>query len=150
MSTATELAVIEPSGYQALVPSDSLREALIENYGSEDAIPEITENDLSTVSTPKPDRDGNVIWRVPGVGADEDTEAIEGILVHVQRKGTLWPTLELSPKGTRPVLTTNDFVIARKVEPDKDFPDLIADKIEACKIDDDEVGPRYDWKKLAG
>lgn len=89
---------------------------------------------------------GGTTWQIEHPdGEEENCKAIEGVIVYVQKRGTLWPSDEMG-QNTKPVLVTDDLVTARQVGP---IPDDMIDDLEPYRIGEDDDGTAiYDWEKL--
>lgn len=122
--------------FMALRPDSDIREALDANLrGGESIRP----GDLPRVPTPA---GGGKVWNWTDTGNNEQTaKSIDGLLVYVGYRGTLWGSEEPQGKAS-PVLVSYDLVNAIRVN--DDIGDLDAEVLESCRIGD----RLYDWRKL--
>lgn len=87
-------------------------------------------SDLPRVGMPT---GGGKAWSwVDGDGNDQTAKTITGLLVGVGRRGTLWPTTELS-KDSKPLIVSNDLKTGLIVG--SDYGDLDRKAIDACRIE---------------
>lgn len=123
-------------GYLALRPDSEIAEALAANLVAGESV---SASDLVRVKTPS---GGGKTWQyVDAAGVEREEKAIVGILVAYVPVGTLWGG-DQPTKGELPVLVTNDFVTARRVN-DK-LGNLDGELLEQARIGD----RLYDWQKL--
>lgn len=135
----TELAIIEPTEFISLDPTNGAMQAYKENCEGEP----FTQSDLIRIKTPSA---GATKWTVPLDSGEEQWDEVEGILVYTARQGTLWASEE-SIGGDPPVLISRDMMTARN-EFNVEIPDNLAEGIASAEIGEDELGKIYSWPKL--
>jgi len=127
---------IEASRFVALRPDSDVREALMANLGPGETL---QASDLPRVPTPS---GGAKVWSWTDAGNNEQSaKSLDGILVSVQPRGTLWGSEE-PQSGVQPVLISYDLMTATRLN--DDIGDLDADVLESCRIGD----RTYDWRRL--
>jgi len=134
----TALATVGVHNWVALKEGSSIKEAMDANLGEGAGL---SERDLIQAELPTGANVGGD-WIIPSITGNETCESIEGILVHVQRRGLLWPTFE-PKKGTLPVLTTDDLEVARQVA--AEIPQDMQEELARCFNVDSNT---YDWNAL--
>lgn len=136
MATGELIVGAEDSKFLALRPDSDVREALMANLGPGETL---QASDLPRVPTPA---GGAKVWSWVDSGNNEQTaKSIDGLLVAVLPRGTLWGSED--PQGkVSPVLVTYDLMTATRVN--DDIGDLDADVLESCRIGD----RLYDWRRL--
>jgi len=105
MSTA--LVPIDKNQYAALAEGSEIAEAIRYNM---QAGQKIGVNDLVRIPNPT---GGGLKWVWEGISGEESSPEIEGILVHHQPRGVLWPSEDISNEP--PVLVTHDLQHAHRV-----------------------------------
>lgn len=124
------------SKFMALRPDSDVREALMANLGPGESL---QPSDLPRVPTPS---GGGKVWSWVDAGNNEQSaKSIDGILVAVMHRGTLWGSEE-PQSGVQPVLVSYDLMTAVRVN--DSIGDLDADVLESCRIGD----RLYDWRRL--
>jgi hypothetical protein len=138
MTISNELMVgVEQTQFVALRPDSELREALLANLAPGETL---SANDLPRVPTPT---GGGKTWQWLDSGNNEQSaKAIEGALVYVGLRSTLWGSEE-PQTGTQPVLQSYDCITATRLN--DDIGDLDADLLEECRIGD----RLYDLRRCA-
>jgi hypothetical protein len=133
---ATSELMVSESQFLALQPDSDIREALMANLGPGETL---QASDLPRVPTPS---GGAKVWSWTDAGNNEQSaKSIDGLLVAVMPRGTLWGS-EDPQSGVQPVLVTYDLMNA--VRMNDDLGDLDADVLESCRIGD----RLYDWRRL--
>jgi len=136
MAPSGEMMVGTDSKFLALRPDSDVREALMANLGPGETL---QASDLPRVPTPS---GGGKVWSWTDSGNNEQTaKSIDGLLVAVLSRGTLWNS-EDPQSGVQPVLVTYDMATA--VRMNDDIGDLDAAVLESCRIGD----RLYDWRRL--
>jgi hypothetical protein len=99
-NSGTQLVTLPPERYPALAGDVSA--AIAENLGGEDIGP----SDLTRIKVPA---GGGQNWTIPGIdGTDESLPALEGIIVHVERRRAFWP--DPTPSGEFPACVSADWL----------------------------------------
>jgi hypothetical protein len=129
---ATAAKVID---YPAL-RADSRQSRIIEqNLGDEP----MRETDLVRVKTPL---GGATKWTVEVNGNQETCDELVGLFVGEAKRGVLWPSED--PTEQRPVLITNDLLVAYRVSDD------LGTSIDPKALEKYRIGDRkYDWAALS-
>lgn len=136
MATSELIVGTADSKFLALRPDSDVREALMANLGPGETL---QASDLPRVPTPS---GGSKVWSWVDSGNNEQSaKSIDGLLVAVLPRGTLWGS-EDPQGGVQPVLVTYDLMTATRVN--DDIGDLDADVLESCRIGD----RLYDWRRL--
>jgi hypothetical protein len=126
---------VDVSEFPAFQADSDLAEAIAANTGGSGF-------DLRALVRVKTPAGGGKIWTYPDGGNNEvEARAIEGVLVYVGRRGTLWGSVETT-KGRPPVLVSYDLKTAEQVN--DDIGDLDREALEACRVGDGI----YDWQRL--
>lgn len=133
---ATSELMVGESRFLALQADSDIREALMANLGPGETL---QASDLPRVPTPS---GGAKVWSWTDAGNNEQSDkSIDGLLVAVMPRGTLWGS-EDPQSGVQPVLVTYDLMNA--VRMNDDLGDLDADVLESCRVGD----RLYDWRRL--
>lgn len=126
---------VDVTAFPALSPDSDLAEAIAANTGGGGF-------DLRALVRVKTPAGGGRTWTYLDAGNNEiEEKAIEGVLVYVGKRGTLWGSEDMS-KGRPPVLVSYDLKTAERVN--DDIGDLDAAALEACRVGDGI----YDWQRL--
>ena len=135
----------EIGNYPALVPGSDVAEAMAANIAEGE---QISTQDLTRIKTPS---GGGTTWAWEDVEGEQSSKEIKGLLVHVQRRGVLWPYEE--PGDLQPVLVTNDLMYADRVG--EDAGDIDEEELAKFVLPESDppggnpwVGGQYDWNKL--
>lgn len=136
MATGELIVGVAESKFLALRPDSDVREALMANLGPGETL---MASDLPRVPTPS---GGAKVWSWTDSGNNEQSaKSIDGLLVAVLSRGTLWGSEE-PQSGVQPVLVSYDLMTA--VRMNDDIGDLDAAVLESCRIGD----RLYDWRRL--
>jgi hypothetical protein len=96
----TELVVIEAKTY-AVVAQKELTAIVADNLDGEP----LDEFDLPQIKTPS---GGATVWTVPASTGDENTDTIEGVVIHVGKRRQYWESPD--PSGEPPDCSSRDLV----------------------------------------
>lgn len=126
---------VDVSVFPAFQPDSDLAEAIAANTGGGGF-------DLRALVRVKTPAGGGKTWQYLDSGNNEvEEKAIEGVLVYVGKRGTLWGSEDVT-KGRPPVLVSYDLKTAERVSDDLGNLDPAA--LEACRVGDN----LYDWQRL--
>jgi hypothetical protein len=130
----TAIATVKTIDYPAFSPNSRLARIIESNVGGG----AMRETDLVRVKNPL---GGATKWTLDVNGNQETCDEIVGLLVAEAKRGTLWPSED--PTEQRPVLISNDLLVAYRVSDDLGTIDPKA--LEKYRIGD----RRYDWAALS-
>ncbi len=126
---------VDMSMFPAFQADSDLAEAIAANTGGSGF-------DLRALVRVKTPAAGGKTWSYLDSGNNEvEEKTIEGVLVYVGKRGTLWGAEEMT-KGRPPVLVSYDLKTAERVS--DDLGDLDAAVLESCRVGDN----LYDWQRL--
>lgn len=97
----TAIAVIDAKQYAVLDPASNVAELVAMNLAGDD----VSEFDLDMVKVPS---GGGTTWIVPSLAGDEETKAIEGIIVHIAKRRQYWASSD--PTGDPPDCYSRDML----------------------------------------
>lgn len=103
-----ELVTLDHTQFPALVDGGAILERLKQNLEGED----ITLADLTRIKVPT---GGATTWSVPSADGDESCKAIDGIILHTNRRRAYWPNP--MPTGDRPACISDGHCITGVGDP---------------------------------
>jgi hypothetical protein len=127
LTTGSEWSVLDPNSDI----SDAIQARL------EDSIEPLNEQDLTRVMVPA---GGSTVWAWTDIDGEKTSKEVEGLLVHVQKRGILWPHEKVT--GDQPLLRTDDLISAYRVG--GEYGDINPDELEKYALPNGQ----YDWQKL--